>query len=294
MNQAEIKRIYKDVCHGYSCGNLNNDAVFFKHLTPIDYLEVEETYQERLKEAEELGMLKFQDRLTEIIDLGLWPEEEENRIKAIQKNIDQMEIGKLRSIDYSTIKDTEKIIEEYKNEIYQIEFRRAALIGQTAEWFANNASLDKRIELSFYSDPYLKQRAFSSEEIEYMSKEGADKASELLGFFDERFSSKNLRILSVQPFFQSVFSLCGPLEFFGKKGYELSNYEINLSNYGEYFKKLLKDCAGLDYESRCDPDKIEAFVIEKNNKLDAPQAGDSDDPLMKMNKIGFDGELPEK
>ena len=293
MNQAEVKRLYRDICRGYSCGKLDSSTVFFKHLTPIDYLEVEEIYQERLLEAQELGMLKFQDRLTEIIDFGLWPEDEEKRIKSIQRNIDQMEMSKLRAINYSTIKETEKIIEEYKLEIYQIEFRRAAIIGQTAEWFANNASLDKRIEISFYSDESLKQRLFSRDEIEYMEKERADKAINLLNSFDNELSQQNIRYLSVQPFFQNVFSLCSPLDFFKKKGYELTNYQINLASYAEYFKKWLKDCAGMDYESKCDPDKIEAFVIEKNNKLDHPQSGDSDDPIAKMKKMSFEGELPE-
>ncbi len=293
MNQIKIKEIYRDICRGYSIGSFKKKQFFFKHLNPIDYIHVEQTFQERMKEAEELGMLKFQDRLEEIIGSGFWDQSEENKIKEIQKRIDQVELGKMRAINFDAIQESNKLIKEYQEEIYQIELRRAALIGQTAEWFANNASVDKRIEISFFIDSSFETPLFSSEEIEYMDKDDAELATDLLNKFDESFSSQNLRFLSVQPFFQNVFSFADPISFFGRKGYELTNYQINLSSYAEYFKKLLKDCAGLDYESRCDPDKVEAFIIEKNNKLDDPQKGDADDPLMKMKKFEIEGEIPE-
>ena len=55
-------------------------------------LEVQETYLEAYRQAEKDGFLTHEDMLESMKERGLWSDEEEDKIKGLEKDIDRLKV----------------------------------------------------------------------------------------------------------------------------------------------------------------------------------------------------------
>ena len=81
---------------------------------------------------------------------------------------------------------------------------------------------------------------------------------ELLSEMHQDFSSDQLKLIAICPFFMNVFYLCGenPADFFRKPIIELSNFQTTLLSSGRYYKSLISNSKAAPEEYYDSPQKL--------------------------------------
>lgn len=272
-----LKRTFADICNGYSSAIINGEVAYIKHLSHFDHLEFEDLGEKFVKEATENGLLTEEQRLEQIIKQGIWSKAKEDEIFQLEDFIARLEEGKKGISVPSVLKNHESVILEEKKKLQKLLQERANLIGLTVEIHASGILNDYYILNNLFKDKELKVPMFTHDVLDPLSDKEVGHITEQYTASVEPCSDKNIKKLSVQPFFQQYFFVCNNdvSAFFGKPVYLMTNYQVNLANYAMYFKEIASqtDLSNLTPEQRKDPDEIEKYVNLKRNADQALQEG---------------------
>ncbi len=268
-----LKKLYIDICLGYSKAKLDNDYVFIKHLSPLESAEVDEIYDDSLDRAKKNGLVSKEDKLKEAIDNGLWNAAKEKSIQSYQSDISRLYHAK-NNLDskahLQSLNQEISLLEKSWEELMREKFN---LTNGCAEDFADNMSNQYQIFISIYKDRDLKERKFSYEDFEYLDNEEYLKTLITCKKVLEDLSIETIRKITCSSFFLDSFLLVNdPFNFFLKPIYNLTFYQTKLLKYGGHFKNILTECGSPDNSAFGDPDKFEEwYYIKKSGKENEEQ-----------------------
>lgn len=256
-----LRRVFLDICRGFSASENNGSSVWIKHLTDFEQSEAEQYYEIHFSAAQLRGILTRDEKYEWLCQNQLWNKSKDNEIKSQKEYLDALRVGLTKAMLKIQVDAQKKTIAEEQRKYDEMVAKREELFGLTAESYAQNKIHFYYVHLSFYSDEKLEKRLYSIEDMDQMSTE---ESYDLLGFyirFIENFSQDNIRRISITPYFMNALSLCGDHlgQFFGKPIVELTTFQNNLLSSGFYFKTIMQRENVPDH-LRDDPDKIEEFI----------------------------------
>ncbi len=278
ISDSALRRIYSEICRGYSETTYLGHAAYVKHLTVFDQTEIDTLREEAFDRAANRGIKTEAAKLKWLADKGLWLTKDESDLGMQRAYIENLEKTRSKAPVKSLADQMTNQIAEARTKVNELADKRARLIGLTAEQVADQRVQYEYIRLSFHRDRALSQPAFSADDITNLNDDETDAL--LFSYIDviTRFSPENLRHIVIAPFFTNQFYLCGDRieAFFGRPVVQLSIYQSNLLSHGQYFRSILTN-NDLPKEVLSSPDKIEEYVMRSRNmKAAVSKAGNHD------------------
>lgn len=274
---APLKRIFNDILKGYS--SINNSSLgnfYIKHLNNLDLSNIDNSHNVYLEEAKKEGVPTQEEKLAYLISNSLWDKKDEEKIKEFKNLAARYEENKSNEFLKSKRDIWDKQLKDLNKDLNELNFKRAQLIGDTAESFAYRKSNILHIKESFYKTPDLndKNKLFSDFEYEEMEEKEINNLFDIFVAYINDFNSENLKKISLSGFFRQMFNLTDNIyEFYGKPIIYLSLYQIDLVGWGQYFKHVLSEMKSkIPNNIMNDPDKIIEYV-ELNKNYDKINEG---------------------
>lgn len=278
ISDSVLRRVYSEVCRGYSEAQYAGKLAYVKHLTIFDQIEIDTVRDQSFDRAASRGIKTEVVKLKWLADKGLWVAKDEADLSVQRSYIDNLEKTRGKLPIKSQADQMTKQIEEARAKVGRETERRTRLIGLTAEHVADQRVQYEYIRLSFYEDRALTQPLFSPSDIGNLTDEEADSLLfDYIGVIT-RFSPENLRRIVIAPFFTNQFYLAEDRieTFFGRPMVDLTIYQANLLSHGQYFRSILTQ-NDLPKELLTNPDKIEEYVMRSRNmKAVVNKAGNHD------------------
>lgn len=263
-----LKTIFSEIIRGYSFSH--DFSLYIKHNTSYDSFESEQVYQTSYNIAKDSKLPTDEEKLKYLADNNLWTEKDEILIKDKNLFLNGLKTSKTKSLlsrerDYFT-----KEIEKTEKEISALEDKKQNLLGLTCENFANRKCNENAIIKSLYKDSKLETSFFNEQEIEYLEDQTIQNIYKSYIEILAKFTEKNIKKVSVSPFFLNPFYLCdnNPQTFYGKPIIQLTFYQINLFSNGCHFKNILSEMRDkITPEMLNDPEKL-VSMYETNKSME--------------------------
>jgi hypothetical protein len=272
VNEKEFrlfKKIYKEINLGYSFVKEKN--VYIKHFRDIDFPDVDNVYEQAVDKAKKLNLPSLEEKEKELIDNDLWSKKENQEVNLLKNDIENLEKRKNKMFIKSQIDKIKKDISEKQKKLHLLEKTKNELLGLYAEAYANKQLNDYFIINSFYYDASFKNK-LNIEEFEYNE--------DMIGWiilynrYTNNFNKSNIKKIAISPMFLNTFMLCenNVYEFYGKPIVELSNFQIELSNYGKHYSNIFSnpEVEKLDEKIKNDPELLsdwyKSFINFKYNQ----------------------------
>lgn len=261
-----LRRIYGEICRGYSETTWRGNPVYVAHLTTFGQTDIDAAQELAYEEAVARGVKTEKERLHWLEVNKIWTAKDETSLTHERVYVENLE-KTYSKLTMKVQRDTVmKQLVEGRDKLSHLITRRYCAIGVTAERVAEQKVQYEYIRLSFYSDPDLENRIFANHDLRALSDEDSDDL--LISYVDisDRFTHDNIRRIAVQHFFSNQFSLCGKAvhTFFDIPIVDLTIYQTNLLLWGRHYQSVFEnhkvppDIAG-------DPAKIDDYMNRSAN-----------------------------
>lgn len=272
MQNLLLKKIYREICYGYSPFHLDGRELYFKHLNTFDKIRCDEHSEKAYERAKRLGKKNEKDLLKDCIDLGVWSKKDDELIESYRQDIRTMSKRKFESFDEEQIEQNDLIVKEYTEKLNELYNRKSDLLKNSAEAYSNHEYTINYIIESIFTDSSLKNPLWSDEEKKYLTFKDITKYYHIYNAIFSNYSDDNIRKIAIAHFFQDPFSIISDSTlFFNVSPHSLSEFQIRLLRYGKYFKEILPECGDIDQEDSNDPDRLEQWVVLKRNRAANPE-----------------------
>ena len=240
------KRLYSEILLGYTSVVLKDRVFYLKHQDSLDSMEQAKAYEINYQYAKSKGLEIESEKLDFIIKNGLWTQEEENKIAKLKEALERQEMTQKKLFVKAQKIQNQKKIDQTRHEITELVSKKNDLLGETCETFAAKKSQEEMLRTSFYKNKDLTEHYYSVEDFEDLTSSDISTLFLLMANAMKDFSEKNLKIISLCPFFLNSFFLCSDnaYNFFGVPVSRLSNNQISLYSMGSTIK---------DYASKGNP-----------------------------------------
>lgn len=271
MDILKLRRIFLEICQGFSKTKFQKRDIYFKHLDEIAQNQVDE-YEEAWKtRLINLGTRTAAQALAEAYKEKRWTAEQENEFNSISESYRRF-CRKLpeRFLSVDHIDQHFELREEMRKEIVVAQIPRFAAIGGNAEDSAYHAAKLEEIRLCSFADPEFKVPFFF--DFDYLSYQ---ESSELQALYYNQITSiqsdnvKEIKRIAAQHFFCYKFSISeNPADFFRKPLWELTQFQTLLLCFGRKFVQYLPYCADAPDHFYEEPDKLEYYslMVQSNPK----------------------------
>lgn len=266
MSDAALRRLYADICRGYSIVEYEGRAVYIKHLSVFDQTEIDETHALQLEKATKRGIKTEADKLKWLQTKGLWMPRDEADLAGQKAYVGNLEKTRSKLAIKTQVDQMTKQIEEARNKLNSSIVRREKFIGLTAEQIADKRTQYEYIRLTFYHDPELRCPVFSKSDVGQLTDEQADMLLVIYISTITKFTSDIFRRIVINRFFTDQFYLCAERieTFFGRPMVNLTLWQTVLLSWAQRFYHLMTQNE-LPPEVMNNPDKIEDYVARSRN-----------------------------
>jgi hypothetical protein len=267
----QLKRVYAEILRG-SCAIFDDKygKVYIKHLKVWDTEALDEQRDLHFEKATSEGLPTKEEKIDLLIKDDLWDKSKDAEIKEKKEFIERMRASKSKMMLKSQIDSIQADIERTQNKVAKITKEKEALLGMTAEIYADKKVNDQYVYLTLFKDAKLEARLLSDEQFEEMSDMELSELVMLYNKSSGRYSERNMKRVALSGFFLNNFYLCkdNPFIFFGKPLVELTYHQSDLFSYGRYFKHVLSEMKHQPPQDVMeDPDKlIEHYDIQQNQE----------------------------
>ncbi len=240
---SECKKLYRDIIFGFSERRfkVSKEKVYVKHISELDNAISSKKYDNHFFMAQEKGLKSEKEALAFIIEQDLWSDKTESRLEERKERLRTLLATKEKLIIKKQVEELNKEIKPVEEEVYLLDRERTESVGLTAEVFASKKVNEFAIQQSFFADKDLTQPFYSEEDFELLDYEAIENCMLIFSEMLQDFSDKQIKLISICPFFMNNFYLCGDniADFFRKPIIDLTNYQTSLLSSGRYFKSLI-------------------------------------------------------
>lgn len=261
---SNLRRVFSEICRGYSVAEWRGKPVYIKHLTHFDQVDIDVFHEKALAIAIKKGIFTRETKLKWLSEQGLWTTKNEREV-TIQSDYVKTLGTTLKSLFAEVqIRAHKETTEREKDKLAKMIQVREDLVDLTAETVADRKVQFRYILHAFYAEETLTKRLFTERDMDRWDENDSYGLLDLYVNRVSDYGSSSIRKIAIADFFTSYFYLCADdiPSFFGKPICSLSVYQINLLSYGSYFKNVLSNHQVPDHV-KDDPDKIEDYVNRK-------------------------------
>lgn len=266
QSKPPLRRLYGDICRGYTVGSWKGETVYIKHLSQGEYGNIDSFTEGHLAAAKARGVPTREEKEEWLRETGQWSDRQEIDIKGQKDYVENLVKTKATAKYASQIENFNKQIAAERKRLNDMLAKKERLFGHTADQYAEQKAQFYYIYLSFHRDEALTTRYFTLEDLNEMDDE--DSQDLFLSYLDfvEDFKLENVERISISHYFTGAFYLCGDdlSTFFARPMWQLSLYQTNLLSSGHYFRSIMQG-ENIPQDIRDNPEKIKEFVSASKN-----------------------------
>ncbi|MBC8395292.1 MAG: hypothetical protein H8E05_01225 [Bacteroidetes bacterium] len=236
-----MRIIYSDIIRGYSYCREKDCRI--KHLGDEDLALVSEQEQDAKEQAVQSGLLSEREKITQLIQHGVWAPDEESRISFLEKRIKE-QTAKLNTVVSKTLKKAcRESIEKDEKELSRLQYKRSDILGLTVEKFMTRKRSDITIYHCFFKDRECKEHFWTEEEFDELDQDELYDFIQIYNASADEFSDKNIQRIAAQPYFLNKFFIANgdPMVFMGKPAISLTHFQSELLSSGRSYKSVLEN-----------------------------------------------------
>ncbi len=233
MNQA-----FLDILRGYSCAKYKSKTIFLKHLTCLEHCKIEEDGEEAFKRAILFGNKTRDQLLQKRREEGKWTDANDREINMQRALISSVEKGAEKMLDIPSLEDNESLLDEYRENLFQMESKKRLITQGCAEDIRDIAKEMQTIIVSSFWDEEMKNPILDDD----CEPEELDP---LRAVWRETFSKFNdFESICTNPYSVNVFSVFydHPHEFFRKSAFEITDLQARFINTSKDVLFILREC----------------------------------------------------
>lgn len=248
------RKIFRDVCLGYTEVLVKNKNLYVKHLHANDYIAVNEKEEVFLSKAKKRGLPTEEESLKTALDDGMWTEDDENFLETQQMFLENLQKTK-NNLNLKSEKDRhQKIINEEQGKLNKKKNERASLLGNTAEAYASKQINDYFVANCFYTDKSFQKRFLSDEDFNELSYSDIAEYTKVNNLIVSTFCEENMQKIVLEEFFFPFMYISEkPTELFGKPAIELNNNQLSILTYSRIFRNIFDNNQDIPSKIRKDP-----------------------------------------
>ena len=276
MSNDRNLEIVSEILQGLTVVRGSFGSLYLKHLSQFEQREVLSQSKIFEKEGVSKGLPTEKEGLREIIDQEMWSLENENLIKTLKKEIDDL---KQTSTQTFLPSQQKKILDQSKekgDELSILENEKTQLIGLTSEKYARNKVqktiinkilfYDREFKKGVYEDLYLNE---NMKEVELFK---------LQRDFFEKFQDSKISEAVLSDYFSMYLPFCEDvMGVFGKPLADLTSYQLKLISFGRYFLNIFKNSQkDIPDNVARDPELLISFYQNQRNEKNKTKAQSSE------------------
>jgi len=275
--KVNYKRVFRDVCNGFSECWLGDKKVYIKHFSIFDQVDLEDVYEYYYDKAKARGLPTEEENLKLLIEEGEWSEEADADIKKEEELLESLIAQKSALVLKSKIDKKREEINNQRDVVNKKIMTKKGLLGSTCEKFADDRVNDLYITKSFYLDTELSQKLYSDEEFNELGNKDLVILIQSYNKIMDASSEENVKRLALEDFFFPYLSLTeSPKDFFGRACCEMTNSQIQLILYTKVFKNIFDHHENIPEAIRKDPDALIDYA-NSNEKIKDVVAKEKED-----------------
>ena len=257
MPKINYRRIFRDICRGFSEVEFDGKSGYIKHFGSFDQVDLEDAFDKYFSSAKDRGVPTEKESLDRLIDDGQWSSEDDKKIKKERSFLESLLEQKKNLILKSKIDAKSKQIKQQRQKVSDLELEKKSLLGYTCEKYAGDRVNDFYIIRSFFkdselNDPFFDESEFNELDVKYVS-EIVLKYNLIIG----EISEENVKRMVLDPFFFAYFPFIETTEgFLGKPACWLSNSQLQMMLYARVFKNIFDNNDNIPDAIRQDPDAL--------------------------------------
>lgn len=261
------RKIFRDICLGYSKSYYKKDELYVKHLHANDYIDINEKQDLFLKKAIERGLQTEKKCLEEAIENDIWSEKDESFIDSQEIFIDNL-LKTKSNLNLKSERDAhQKIIEEEQEKLNKKLSERQSILGNTAESYSSKQINDYFIINCFYKDEHLKTKYLSEDFFANLSYSEIKELTQINNSVVKSVSEENIqKIVLEEFFFPFMYMADGPHSFFGKPAIDLTNNQLSILTYSRVFKNIFDNNQDIPEKIRKDPAALLDFSSNSKSR----------------------------
>jgi hypothetical protein len=270
-DERQLKIICSEVLNGFSVLNSSKyGKIYVRHFSAVDTINFNHSREDFVLRAIEQGLQTGDEKLKIIKELELWTDKQEDEILSLENYLSNLKKTKEKQVIQRQIDAFNKNIAETETKLTAIKTEKSSLIGVTAESNADLRLNELYIYRALFKDKSLSVPFFTEEEYEEIDQGDLYDLMSSYNSTIEKFNEKNLKKVSIYPFFYNLFSLSegDVFKFYGKRILELTFYQVEVFKSAVHFKHIFSNAdATIPDDVMNDPEKImEWFNASKNAK----------------------------
>jgi hypothetical protein len=254
---SDYKRTFRDIVLGFSVSYIKDKKVFIKHLGHLDQVELDDQRLEFLEKAKERGIPVEKEVLQNLYEEDAWTEKDEKEIVDQENFIESLIYNKSGLYLQSQLDRQDELIKQAREKLSEKENHRAALLGNTAEIYADKRCFDLYIIDSLFCDEAFTKNYFTQESYDDLPSSELSTLGKTYHEIFKSFNDEEVQKLILEDFYSPFLNMCeGALDFFGKAACHLSHYQIKLFAYTKMFKNIFASGEEVPHAIRKDPQRI--------------------------------------
>lgn len=275
MENFELRKAFIDICRGFTVETYDRASVYVKHFSHFEQFDLELDKKKHYEHALSRKIKTYAEKIEWLALEGIWTKKEESELVQAGSFIKNLKKTRSKLTIQVQIKNIDKQIQEAEAKWRSLEGKKRNLVGLTAESYAEEKMQNTYVFLSFFKDSKLETPLFTEKEFKKLDDEVIYELLDLYINYINRFTHENLKQISISDFFTNYFYLTEDLtKFFNRPIMNFTFNQVNLSSYGQYFKKLLSNF-DIPENIKDNPDEIEKYIIRLQNKgkMKLPEEG---------------------
>lgn len=243
MEKFNVERVFSEVVSGRTPVNLGGRSCFFRHLTPCGRGNSSYYYEDVIGDCKRRGILSLSERLQELEKSGQWTADQEAEYARQQEFIHSLNDTLKTQFLPSQIESMKAQIADAEKKMKELRAARHTAVGVTAEQFADKKANEKFIFDNLCADSECSKLLFSENEYEELEDSEITNIINTINGIVNNYSESYLKKAGLSRLVQDLISISDgdAMRFYGVPAIKLTYYQIELLNYGKWFKHILSD-----------------------------------------------------
>lgn len=276
MNNDRNLEIVSEILQGVTVVRGSFGSLYLKHLSQFEQREVLSQSKIFEKEAISKGLPTEKQGLQDILDQDMWSLDNENLIKNLKKEIDDLKLSSSQVFLPSQQKQFLDQSKKKERELLSLESEKSQLIGLTSEKYARN-----KVQKTIVSKILFYDRKFNKGVYENLYLNENMKEAELFKLqkdFFEKFEDSNISQAVLSDYFSMYLPFCEDvMGVFGKPLADLTSYQLKLISFGRYFLNIFKNSQKeIPDNVAKDPELLISFYQNQRNERSKTKAQSSE------------------
>lgn len=225
----------------------------------MDFAFVDDIYQINLNKAIKQKLPTIKQKEEQLIKSGEWENKKDKRLYELGDYIERLRISKSKLFKKRDKDSIEAQILEAEKEYDQLNKEKQALIGITAEAFANKKINEFYLKNTLYKNEALTVKLYTDNDFDDLENDILNILYKEFEKYNESFNVVMLKKVALSSFFMNIFLISNddPYVFYGKPVINLTNYQAQVFEYGRQFKNIIQNSEKtVPPEALEDPEKL--------------------------------------